>query len=475
MKKEIKQNQTTANVSYGEAVDLVRSFLERRYQENIPLAYVHTYGCQQNVSDGEKIKGMLAEMGYGFTDDVRNANLILLNTCAVRENAEDRVLGAIGAMKHQRMRDDELVLCVCGCMVQQPHIAEKIRKSYPYVDLLFGPHVLNKLPEMLYAVLAEKRHIQNISETGEGVAEGLPVRRDQAFKAWLPIMSGCNNFCSYCIVPYVRGREKSRKSADILAEFRSLVDDGYKEITLLGQNVNSYGKGLEEDINFAKLLRMLNAVPGDFRIRFMSSHPKDATLELIDTIAACDKVCKHFHLPVQCGSDRILKLMNRGYTVADYMKLVRYAKEKIPDISFTSDIIVGFPGETEEDFEGTLQLLKEVQFDSLFSFIYSKRIGTKAASMEDPTSQEEKSERFNRLIALEKEIGAARYRNFLGKTYRILVDGPGRSGPAYYSGRNDGYMIVDYNGKPEDIGKFVTVKVTKSLNWALLGERVPDK
>lgn len=473
---EPKQTKEKTNSADFEAACVrVRTFLQERYQDKIPLAYVHTYGCQQNVSDGEKIKGMLANMGYGFTDDVRNANLILLNTCAVRENAEDRVLGVIGAMKHQRLQDEDLVLGVCGCMVQQPHIAEKIRKSYPYVDLLFGPHVLKNLPRMLYAVLTEKKRIQDISETAEGVAEGLPIRRDQAFKAWLPIMNGCNNFCSYCIVPYVRGREKSRKSADILAEFRSLVTAGYKEITLLGQNVNSYGKGLDEEINFAKLLRMLNDVPGDFRIRFMSSHPKDATFELIDTIAECDKVCKHFHLPVQCGSDRILKLMNRGYTVADYMKLIRYAKEKIPDISFTSDIIVGFPGETEEDFEGTLALLKEVQFDSLFSFIYSKRVGTKAASMEDPASPEEKSARFNRLIALEKEIGAARYQNFVGRTFRILVDGPGRSGPSYYSGRNDGYMIVDYDGSPEDIGKFITVKITKSLNWALLGERVPEE
>ena len=465
----------TSDTDFKHASALVRTFLQERYQDKIPLAYVHTYGCQQNVSDGEKIKGMLADMGYGFTDDVRNANLILLNTCAVRENAEDRVLGVIGAMKHQRLQDEELVLGVCGCMVQQPHIAEKIRKSYPYVDLLFGPHVLRNLPQMLYEVLTGKKRVQDISDTADGVAEGLPIYRDQAFKAWLPIMNGCNNFCSYCIVPYVRGREKSRKSADILAEFRSLVDAGYKEITLLGQNVNSYGKGLDEDVNFAKLLRMLNDVPGDFRIRFMSSHPKDATFELIDTIAECGKVCKHFHLPVQCGSDRILKLMNRGYTVADYMRLIHYAKEKIPDISFTSDIIVGFPGETEEDFAGTLALLKEVQFDSLFSFIYSKRVGTKAASMEDPISSEEKSARFNRLIALEKEIGAARYQNFIGRTFRILVDGPGRSDPSCYSGRNDGYMIVDYDGKPEDIGKFITVKITKSLNWALFGERVSEE
>lgn len=473
--EERRENQSELRADFEKEAALVRAFLEERYVDRIPLAYVHTYGCQQNVSDGERLKGMLAEMGYGFTEEVREANLILLNTCAVRENAEDRVLGTIGAMKHQRLHDDELVLGVCGCMVQQPHIAEKIRKSYPYVDLLFGPHVLKNLPQMLYRVLKEKARVQDISETEHGIAEGLPIRRDQLIKAWLPIMSGCNNFCSYCIVPYVRGREKSRKSADIIAEFTSLVEAGYKEITLLGQNVNSYGKGLDEDIDFARLLRKLNDIPGDFRIRFMSSHPKDATFDLIDAIADCDKVCKHFHLPVQSGSDRILAEMNRRYTVADYMKLINYAKERIPDISFTSDIIVGFPGETEEDFEKTLDLLKAVQFDSLFSFIYSKRVGTKAASMPDPTTAEEKSARFNRMIALEKEIGAARYEHLVGKTFRILVDGPGRSGPSYYSGRSDGYMIVDYDGKPEDVGNFVTVKITKSLNWALLGERVPDE
>lgn len=475
--EENKQRQKEDPIKAADAsmMEQVRRLLQSRYGDRIPLAYVHTYGCQQNVSDGEKIKGMLALMGYGFCESPREANLILLNTCAIRENAEDRVLGTIGAMKHQRVNDPELVLGLCGCMVQQPHIEQKIRESYPYVDLLFGPHVIKNLPQMLYSVLTSHKRAFDTTETNEGIPEDLPIRRDQAFKAWLPIMSGCNNFCTYCIVPYVRGREKSRPSQKIIEEFTTLVNEGYKEITLLGQNVNSYGKGLDEDIDFARLLRKLNAIPGDFRIRFMSSHPKDATFALIDAIADCEKVCKHFHLPVQSGSDRILALMNRHYTKADYMKLINYAKEKIPDISFTSDIIVGFPGETEADFEETLSLLKEVEFDSLFSFIYSKRVGTKAAEMEDPTTPEEKSERFSRLLALEKEIGAKRYENFVGKTYRILVDGPGKTGPSYYSGRNDGYMIVDYDGKEEDIGTFVTVKITKSLNWALLGERVEDQ
>ena len=449
----------------------VRKWICAQYDSQ-PLAYVRTYGCQQNVSDGEKIKGMLALMGYGFCETVEEADLIIFNTCAVRENAEDRVFGNVGALKHQKRRNPNLIIGLCGCMMQQEHIAERIKNSFPYVDLVFGPHSLPKLPELLEASLNTKKRIFDLSENNVGIIEGIPIRRDQEIRAWLPIMYGCNNFCTYCVVPYVRGRERSRRSEEILQEFKGLLQAGYKEVMLLGQNVNSYGKGLEEEINFSGLLRKLNAVEGEFRIRFMSSHPKDATFELIDTIAECEKVCKHFHLPVQCGSDRILKQMNRQYTRADYCRLVDYAREKMPDIAFTSDFIVGFPGETEEDFSQTLELLERVRFDSIFSFIYSKRKGTKAAEMEDFTSDEEKADRFQRMLDLQKQIGIEKYESCIGKRFRVLVEGQGRSGTNYLTGRNEAYMIIDFPGPLELVGQFVEVEITEALNWALRGELV---
>lgn len=448
----------------------VRELLRERYPGQSPLAYTHSYGCQQNVSDGEKLDGLLSEMGYGFCDSPEKADLVLFNTCAVRENAEDRVFGNVGALKAAKQRNRNMLICVCGCMTQQEHIAQKFQKSYPYVDLVFGTHALQKFPELLYRALLEKKPVIDITEYDTGVLEGIPARRESGLKAWLPIMYGCNNFCTYCIVPHVRGREVSRKSRDILREFTELVQSGCREITLLGQNVNSYGKGLEEDINFSGLLRMLNRVEGDFRIRFMTSHPKDATFELIDTIAECEKVCRHFHLPVQSGSDRILSLMNRRYTVADYLRLVDYARERIPDIAFTSDIIVGFPSETEEDFEETLSLLKRVRYDSLFSFIYSKRVGTKAAEMDDPTPQKEKTARMARLLELQKEIGLANYQSLVGKTVAVLADGEGKE-KGLLSGRTSQFEIVEFPGKPEEIGQFIEVRITRAMNWALAGER----
>lgn len=435
---------------------------------SIPLAMVHTFGCQQNVSDGERIQGILALMGYGFTDDPAQAMLIVLNTCAVRENAEDRVFGTLGAYKALKRKNPELKICLCGCMTQQPHIAEKIRQSYPQADLVFGTHALSRFPELLRSVMKDAKRCFELSGE-DGMAEDIPVRRGSAVQAWLPIMHGCNNFCTYCIVPYVRGREVSRESEMIEREFKELIVSGAKEITLLGQNVNSYGRGLDEEIDFSGLLRRLNAIEGDFRIRFMSSHPKDATFDLIDTIADCDKVSPHFHLPVQSGSDRILALMNRHYTTEEYIRLIEYAKQRIPDISFTTDILVGFPGETEEDFLQTLALMEMVRFDSIFSFIYSKRVGTKAAEMDDPTSPEEKSERFQRLLALQRTISAQRCSEWVGKTCRVLVEGSGRE-EGTLSGRNGGYMIVDFPGSPELIGQFVELKITKALGWALIGE-----
>ena len=451
--------------------DQVRALLEELYPAP-PLAYVHSYGCQGNVSDGEKLKGMLADMGYGFCDQAEQADLVLFNTCAIRENAEDRIFGNVGALKRWKAQSPKHKLLLCGCMMQQPHIVEKLKQSYPYVDLIFGTHVIHQLPELLLSVLQQHKRVFYTPESDGVIAEGLPIRRDGTLKAWVPIMYGCNNYCTYCIVPYVKGRERSRQPEAILAEVRQLVEQGYKEITLLGQNVNSYGKTLEHPISFAQLLQQIDAIPGDFRIRFMTSHPKDATKELFNVMAASEKICHHLHLPVQCGSDRILQAMNRRYTVEQYLGLIDYARSVMPDISFTTDIIVGFPGETLEDFQGTLELLKRVRYDSLFSFIYSKRVGTKAASMPDDTPHSVKSDRLQQLLALQRTIGEEVLSEYVGKTLRILVDGTGKSGEGYLTGRTDQFLIVDFPGDPSLIGQFVTVKITKALNWALLGELV---
>ena len=465
---QVPQEQLLQQKEYA---DQVRSLLEELYPAP-PLAYVHSYGCQGNVSDGEKLKGMLAQMGYGFCDQAEQADLVLFNTCAIRENAEDRIFGNVGALKRWKAQSPKHKLLLCGCMMQQPHIVEKLKQSYPYVDLIFGTHVIHQLPQLLLSVLQQHKRVFYTPESDGVIAEGLPIRRDGNLKAWVPIMYGCNNFCTYCIVPYVKGRERSRQPEAILAEVRQLVEQGYKEITLLGQNVNSYGKTLEHPITFAQLLRQIDAIPGDFRIRFMTSHPKDATKELFDVMAASKKICHHLHLPVQCGSDRILQTMNRRYTVEQYLKLIDYARSVMPDISFTTDIIVGFPGETLEDFQGTLDLLKKVRYDSLFSFIYSKRVGTKAATMPDDTPHSVKSDRLQQLLALQRIIGEEVLQEYVGKTLRILVDGTGKSGEGYLTGRTDQFLIVDFPGDSALIGQFVTVKITKALNWALLGELV---
>ena len=465
---QVPRQQLLQQKDYAEQV---RALLEELYPVP-PLAYVHSYGCQGNVSDGEKLKGMLADMGYGFCDQAEQADLVLFNTCAIRENAEDRIFGNVGALKRWKAPSPKHKLLLCGCMMQQPHIVEKLKQSYPYVDLIFGTHVIHQLPELLLSVLQQHKRVFYTPESDGVIAEGLPIRRDGTLKAWVPIMYGCNNFCTYCIVPYVKGRERSRQPEAILAEVRQLVEQGYKEITLLGQNVNSYGKTLEHPISFAQLLTQIDAIPGDFRIRFMTSHPKDATKELFDVMAKSQKICHHLHLPVQCGSNRILQAMNRRYTVEQYLGLIDYARSVMPDISFTTDIIVGFPGETLEDFQGTMELLKKVRYDSLFSFIYSKRVGTKAASMPDDTPHSVKSDRLQQLLALQRTIGEEVLSEYVGKTLRILVDGTGKSGEGYLTGRTDQYLIVDFPGDSALIGQFVTVKITKALNWALLGELV---
>ncbi len=372
--------------------------------ETPPLAYVRSYGCQENVNDAEKIKGILVDIGFGICDGPEQADLVLFNTCAVREHAEQRVFGNVGALKGIKEKRPGMIIGLCGCMAQQPAVVEKLKQSYPFVDLVFGVNAIDQLPEMLCEKLTRhKRVLQEPAERTD-VVENIPIRRDSNFRAWLSITYGCDNFCTYCIVPYVRGRERSRRPADILAEFKSLVEAGYKEITLLGQNVNSYGKGLEEKVDFSDLLNMLCEVPGDYKIRFMTSHPKDASHKLIDTIAAQDKVCKHLHLPVQSGSDRVIAAMNRHYTKEQYLELIDYAKKTIPGVTFSSDIIVGFPGETEEEFEETLDLVQKVGYMQLFTFIYSKRSGTKAATMPDPYTHKDKAERMGRLLAAQEKI-----------------------------------------------------------------------
>ena len=435
-----------------------------------PLAMVDTYGCQQNEADSEKIRGYLAEMGYGFTQDEFQADVIVVNTCAVREHAEMRVLGNVGALNHTKKNKPEQIIAVCGCMVQQQHMAEKIKKSYPVVDLVFGPHELWRFPELLEQVMTRHKRVFATEDSSGAVAEGIPLRRDGTVKAWLSIMYGCNNFCSYCIVPYVRGRERSRLPEDIVREARELVEQGYKDITLLGQNVNSYGKDLDCGVDFSDLLRMINNIPGDFLIRFMTSHPKDATEKLFQTMAECEKCAHHIHLPVQSGSDRILKVMNRNYDSAKYIRQVELARRYMPDLVITTDIIVGFPGETEEDFEDTIKLCEKVRYDAMFTFIYSKRVGTPAASMPDPYTREEKQKHFDRLMEVSNRISAEKHKEYEGKTFRVLVDGETGKDEYNLSSRTNGGRLVHLKGDPSLVGQFVNVKITASNTWALYGE-----
>ena len=448
----------------------VREIMEIRARGPVPLAHIQVYGCQQNVADAERMKGYLAEMGYEFTDEAEEADLILFNTCAVREHAEDRVFGNVGALKNIKRRHPSTVIALCGCMMQQEHVVERIRNSFPFVNIVFGPSSIYRLPELLYRNLLEGRRVFENSDGDGTLAEGLPVKRDGDIRAWLSIMYGCNNFCSYCIVPYVRGRERSRKREEILAEAKEIVSAGYKDITLLGQNVNSYGKGLEQPVNFAQLLQEIQAIDGDFWIRFMTSHPKDATKELFDTMAASDKICKHIHLPFQCGSDRILKRMNRGYTKEKYLELIAYARKVMPDISITSDVIVGFPGETREDFEETLKLVKEVGFTSLYTFIFSPRKGTPAEKMDDPIPAEEKSAWFTELLKVQEEIAAQRCAAMVGKEMRVLCEEITKKGEI--SGRTEGNIIVEFPAECSCVGKFARVKVTEARNWILKGELI---
>ena len=449
----------------------VAAELVRQTYDTPPLAFVHSYGCQQNVNDGERIKGVLVDIGYGLCDKPEDADLILFNTCAVREHAEQRVFGNVGALKGLKEKKPGLIIGLCGCMANQKHVVEKLRQSYPYVDLVFGVDGIDTLPQLIAQKLQKHKRVLLDPAQRPVIVENIPIRRESEFRAWLPIMYGCDNFCTYCIVPYVRGREKSRKPGDILAEFRSLVEAGYKEITLLGQNVNSYGKGLEEQIDFSDLLNLLCTVPGDYHIRFMTSHPKDCTKELLDTMAECPKVAKHLHLPFQCGNDRVLKAMNRGYTAGQYLELVHYAKAKMGSaLSITSDVIVGFPGETYEEFQDTLSLVKEVGATSLFTFIYSPRQGTPAAKMDDPVPHKEKARWMAELLALQEQISAEQMQLHRGETFKCFVSGKGKLGDNYVAARTDGNLIIEFEGDDSLIGSFQNVKVIEPLTYVLRGE-----
>ena len=437
-----------------------------------PLAMVDTFGCQQNVADSQHIMGMLEAMDFGFTDDPARASVVVLNTCAIRDHAEKRVYGTLGALTHTKKADPEQVICLCGCMAQRPEVAEKVRQSYRHVDLVFGPQALWKFPELLYNVYTQRRRVFSVADEHGAIAEGMPVVREGRTRAWVSIMYGCNNFCSYCIVPYVRGRERSRDPEQIIAEVRQLVADGFKEITLLGQNVNSYGKDLDTPYDFADLLTALDAIDGDYLIRFMSSQPKDATHKLFDAMARSRHVAKQLHLPVQSGCDRVLRAMNRPYDKAKYLELITYARKVMPELVLTSDVIIGFPGETEAEAMETVALVEQVRFDALFTFIFSPRPGTPAAKMDDPVSREEKQKWFDRLCDTQNRISEELHAAYVGRTLRCLVDGEGDDARWPLTARTAGGRLVHLVGDKSAVGTYHDVKITDSNTWALFGELV---
>lgn len=436
-----------------------------------PRCFVMTFGCQQNVADSEKLSGMAKAMGYDITDAPEEADLILVNTCAIREHAEKRALSIVGQYKHLKEKNRELIIGVCGCMVVQQHRREQLKKSYPYVDFVLGTSVLHRLPELLLRKLTEKRRLFG-SEEEHTIAEQVPILRNDPYRAYVSIMYGCNNFCSYCIVPYVRGRERSRAPEDVIAEVRELVAKGYKDITLLGQNVNSYGKGEDHGVDFAELLARLDAIEGDFVLRFMTSHPKDATKRLVDVMTAGKHIAHHFHLPLQSGSDRILAAMNRHYDKAAYLEILDYMREKMPDIAVTSDIIVAFPGESEADFEETLLMLRRARFDMIYSFIYSPRKGTPAAEMECQIPKEVSAKRFERLLTLQEEISLGTNDPLLHTDQRVLCDGPSKTDEGMLSGRNGQNKIVFWPDDGTPAGEWVTVHVDRVAPFALYGKKI---
>lgn len=429
--------------------------------------HITTFGCQMNEHDSETIAGMLSEMGFSPEPERDDADVAIINTCSVRENADKRFFGTLGQLKKKKERDSNFVVCVCGCMMQQQHIIDSIKAKYPWVDIIFGTHNIHEFPKLLQSVISEKQKIVDVWEDGGDIVEGLPAKRLYKHKAFVNIMYGCNNFCTYCIVPYTRGRERSRKPEDILREVKDLVSDGVKEITLLGQNVNSY-RG-DEQTDFTDLIYRLNEVEGLERIRFMTSHPKDLSDRLIRAYRDCEKLCNYIHLPVQSGSNDVLKRMNRKYTREDYLAIIGKLKEAVPEITVSTDIIVGFPGETEEDFQQTLDLVREVCFDSAFTFLYSIRKGTPAENYEDQIPEEVKHWRFNRLVELVNECSAKKNAAYTGRVEKVLAEGVSKNNGETCTGRTEGFKLVNFKAPKDKIGEILSVKITESKTFSLEG------
>ena len=429
--------------------------------------HITTFGCQMNEHDSEVIDGLLTERGFSSVKERKDASIVIINTCSVRDNADKRFFGTLGQLKKRKESDPSFIVCVCGCMMQQQRVVDTIKAKYPWVDVIFGTNSIHHIPELIEKVAIEKEKVVDIIENTEEIVEGLPAKRLFDHKALVNIMFGCNNFCTYCIVPYTRGREKSRAPEAIVAEVKGLVADGVKEIMLLGQNVNSYdGNGT----SFAELLKMLNDVDGLERIRFMTSNPKDLSDELIEAFAVCDKLCRNLHLPIQSGSNRVLKRMNRKYTREDYLKLIEKLRKTVSDITLSTDIIVGFPGETNEDFEETLSIVKEVEYDSAFTFIYSIRKGTPAEKFEDQIEESEKHRRFDLLVNAVNEISEKKNKAYQDRVEKVLVDGVSKNDKSTLTGRTDGFKLVNFAGKKELIGSLVDVKITDAKTFSLFGE-----
>ena len=469
-------------------IEMQNTYINKIKQINKNGRYaVLTMGCQLNENDSEKISGMLEASGYTKTDDLSQANVIVFNTCCVRENAEDRLFGKLGEVKKYK-ENNGTIIAIGGCMMQEKHIVNKLKQSYPFVDIIFGPHTMQDFPKDLYNSIVENKKIEDILDIDGNIIEGMPIVRDDSIKASVAIMNGCNNFCTYCIVPYVRGRERSRNPQDIYNEVLDLAKNGYKEITLLGQNVNSYlvserkqnknlnltvkkENGEEVEVNsFAKLLRLINTIDGIERIRFISPHPKDFTDDVIDSIRDCDKVCNLIHLPLQSGSTNVLKAMNRKYTKEQYLNLVEKIKAKIPNIQFSTDIIVGFPGETEEDFEDTLDVVKKVGYEQIFMFIYSRRVGTVADKMENQIDEKVKHERFNRLKSLAEKIIEEGNKKYVGTVQKVLVEGKSKTNDKIYTGRTETNKVVNFEGNDDLVGKVIPLKIASEHMWYLKGE-----
>lgn len=453
-------------------IKLCKEILQAKFKDKIYIFYLHSYGCQGNVSEGEKIEGVLKEIGYEKGDSPEYADLIILNSCAIREKAQDKVFSHLGEILNLKRLNKDIIIGVCGCMVQQEKVKNKIKNKFSSVDLIFGTHVIHKLPELLYNIL-NKEIKQSIDiSSREVIEENIPISRNDKIKALVPISYGCNNFCSYCIVPYVKGRERSRKTSSIINEVKSLVENGYKEITLLGQNVNSYGNDLNLKDGFANLLYKINEIDGNFKIRFMTSHPKDFTKHLVDVISKCSKINKHFHLPVQSGSDRVLMQMNRKYNISQYIDMIEYTKKIIPYATFSTDIIVGFPGETYDDFKETLKLIQKVKYTAIFNFIFSKRIGTKAETMPDLISKEEKTKWLQELIDMQNEISLNINQNYVGKVEKVLFDGFLKKNQNIMIGRTESNILVLSKNDATKIGDFSYVKIKKASRTFLEGDLI---